>query len=349
MIRIYPSKLEGEPLETHNVCARMTIGEWLRTNVKSYSEREVHPISFEVNGVLVPSAEWDRFEIAPDDVVDVTPEPKEPITATAMAIYAAVAVAAAVLIVALMPKPQMKNSGGVAQGDALNEASAKGNKVKVNAPIREVAGTRRIYPDYLLPPHRFFSSPRDQWVEMLLCIGKGKFDIPASRILVGDTPLISLGAEAEYTIYQPGQSLAGESAAEWWHTAEEVGATATGSSGLELTATYAVDPQPTATSYVFSGDTITVPSGAGSFPDGWAPGMITRIEAPRPYTIVDGGVDRDIVQGDLKWMAPFVGMVIEVSGDYQGQFVVHSYKGVTQCLNSLPRKLAARTCARFST
>ncbi|WP_375079847.1 host specificity factor TipJ family phage tail protein [Pseudomonas aeruginosa] len=325
MIRIYPSKLQGEPLETHHIGQPMTIAAWLRANVKNYSEREIHPISFEVNGALVPSAEWDRFVIKPDDVVDVTPEPKEPISATALAIYAAVAVAAVALVITLMPKPQMKSSGGVTRGDELNEASAKGNKVKINSPIREVAGKRRVYPDYLLPPHRFFSSPRDQWVEMLLCVGKGKFEIPASRILVGDTPLISLGSDAEYKIYQPGQSLAGNTAAEWWHTAEEVGATATGSAGLELTATYAVEPQPSATSYIFSGDTITIPSGAGSFPAGWAPGMIVRIEAPRPYTVVDGGADRDIIQGALAWMTPFPGMVIEVAGDYAGSFVVHSY------------------------
>ena len=325
MIRIYPSKLEGEPLETHHIGSAMTIGAWLRANVASYSEREVHPISFEVNGALVPSGEWDSFVIAPDDLVDITPEPKEPISATAMLVYAAVAVAAAVLVVSLMPKPQTKGGGGVGRGDALNEASAKGNKVRINDPIREVAGKRRVYPDYLLPPHRFFSAPRDQWVEMLLCIGKGKFEIPASRILVGDTPLISLGSDAEYSIYQPGQSLAGESAAEWWHSADEVGATSTGSAGLELTATYAVDPEPTATIYIFSGDTITIPSGAGSFPAGWAPGMIVRIEAPRPYTVVDGGADRDIIEGSFAWMAPFAGMVIEVAGDYAGSFVVHSY------------------------
>lgn len=325
MIRIYPSKLQGEPLETHSLVSKMTIGSWLRANVPSYTERDVHPISFEVNGALVSSAEWDAFEIAPEDVVDITPEPKEVISGTVLLIYAAVAVAAVALTMALMPKPSMKGGGGSSQGDALNEASAKGNKVKINSPIREVSGTRRVYPDYLLPPHRFFSSPRDQWVEMLLCVGKGKFDIPASRILVGDTPLISLGEDAEYAIYQPGQSLASEPAAAWWHTAEEVGATATGTAGLELTATYTVEPQPSADSYIFSGDTITVPSGAGSFPDGWAAGMIVRIEAPRPYTVVDGGVDRDVIQGDLAWMAPFVGMVIEVAGQYEGQFVIHSY------------------------
>lgn len=330
MIRIYPSNLEGEPLETHRIVSSMTIAAWMRANVPSYSDRDVHPISFEVNGQYIPSAQWGECLIGPDDIVDVTPEPGEPITATAMLVYAAVAVAAAVLVMALMPKPQMKGGGGAGQGDALNEASAKGNKVKINAPIREVAGRRRVYPDYLLPPHRFFTSPRDQWVELLLCIGKGKFEIPASRILVGDTPLISLGSDAEYQIYQPGQSLVGEHAAQWWHTAEEVGATATGSAGLELTATFSVEPTPEATVYIFSADVITIPAGAGSFPAGWAPGMIARIEAPRPYTIIDGGAGRDIIEGAFEWMLPFVGMVIEVAGDYEGTFVIHSYTAPNQ-------------------
>lgn len=242
-----------------------------------------------------------------------------------MLVYVAVVVAAVVLVVALMPKPQMKGGGGVGRGDALNEVAAKGNKVRINDPIRKVAGKRRVFPNYLLPPHRFFSAPRDQWVEMLLCIGKGKFDIPASRILVGDTPLRSLGSEAEYAIYHPGQSLVGDSAAQWWHSAYEVGATSIGSAGLELTATYEVGPEPTDTSFIFSGDTITIPSGVGSFPAGWAPGMIVRVEAPRPYTIIDGGADRDIIEDAFAWIAPFVGMVIEVAGAYAGSFVVHSY------------------------
>lgn len=335
MIRIYPSKLDGEPLETHRIASSMTIEAWLRANVPSYAERDVHPISFEVNGEYVPSAEWCDFLIEPDDQVDITPEPKEPITATAMLVYAAVAVAAVVIAMALIPKPQ-KPGGGAGQGDKLNEASAKGNQVKINAPIREVAGRRRVYPDYLLPPHRFFSGPRDQWVELLLCVGKGKFEIPASRILVGDTPFISLGADAEYRIYQPGQSLAGDPAAQWWHSADEVGATSTGTAGLELTATFGVESTPSATSYIFSGDVITVPAGAGSFPAGWAPGMIARIEAPQPYTIIDGGAGRDIIQGPLEWMLPFEGMVIEVAGDYEGQFVVHSYTAPDQITLNYP-------------
>jgi hypothetical protein len=325
MIRIYPSKLEGEPIETHHIVSPMTIGGWLRANVPSYQPRDVAPISFAVNGVLVPSGEWDGYLISPGDVVDVTPEPREPVTITAALISAGIAVAAAVLVVALMPKPSMKSSGGPGRGEELSEASAKGNRVKPNDPIREVAGTRRVYPDYLLPPHRWFASPREQWVEMLLCVGKGRFDIPSSRVLIGNTPLVSLGESAEFFVYQPGASLAGELAANWWHTAEEVGATATGSAGLELTSTFGVETEAMATSYLFSGDTITIPSGAGAFPTGWAPGMVARIEAPQPYEVVDGGAGRDVVKGDLAWMLPFPGMVIEVAGDYVGEFVIESY------------------------
>ncbi|MFD1693869.1 hypothetical protein ACFSHR_27135 [Azotobacter chroococcum] len=43
-----------------------------------------------------------------------------------------------------MPKmPKLPKSAG--QGDKLGEANAKGNQVKINTPIREVAGRRKVY------------------------------------------------------------------------------------------------------------------------------------------------------------------------------------------------------------
>lgn len=160
---------------------------------------------------------------------------------------------------------------------------------------------------------------------MLLCVGRGKFDIPLSSILIGETPIISLGADAELQIYQPGADLSAELAAKWWHSAPEVGATSTGTAGIELKATYAVTPVPTAQSYQFAGFTITVPAGAGQFPVGWAAGMIVRIEVGYPYDVIDGGAARDIIRGNLDQIAPYVGMPIEIVGANAGNYVVASY------------------------
>lgn len=201
----------------------------------------------------------------------------------------------------------------------------KGNQVKLNSVIREIAGRQRPYPDYALPPNRYFDDPRSQWIEMLLVVGGGKYDIPLSNILIGDTPLISLGADAEFSIYQPGQDLSSEPAAKWWHSSPEVGAASTGTAGIELKATYAVSPVPEAQSYQFAGFTVTIPAGAGQLPEGWAPGIIVKIAVGYPYDVIDGGAGRDIIRGNLDQIAPYAGMPIEIVGVNEGNYTVSTY------------------------
>lgn len=322
MIEIYPSKLAGGPLETHATTERMTLEAWLRAKVPSYGEREAQPISIQLNGWLVAPADWSSIEFGPDDQVAIHIEP-----AGAELAIAAITLQAAVKVVTSLFLPKMPSmpSTNTAQGDKLALASAKGNKVKINSPIREIAGRRKVYPDYLLPERRYFGEPDESWVEMLLCIGKGKYQIADTDIQVGDTPIIALGESAEYAIYQPGADLSGEPAAVWWHSSSEVGSTSSGTAGLHLKNTFDVQDTPEDATYVFSGFSITIPDGAGEFPEGWAAGMIARIESHLPYTVIDGGAGRDIIEGDFSELEPFAGMVIEIVGDNEGQYVIHSY------------------------
>src|SRR3546814_14060434 len=67
----------------------------------------------------------------------------------------------------------------------------------------------------------------DLWTEMGLCIGVGRMQILAGNVNIGDTSLLSLGADAEYQIFEPGDPVSAYSAYEWWHTAAEVGASST--------------------------------------------------------------------------------------------------------------------------
>lgn len=328
-VLVYPSKLEGEPLERHEVSARMSVHEWLADNVRSYEVRESAPISVSVNGHHVEPDQWALTYFSASDEVCIYPEPKG-----VELIYAAAAgILAAVLVVALQPSiPSAKEQRG--QGDKLSEASLKGNQVKINQVIREVSGTRKIFPDYLIPIHRYFESPRQQVVETHLSFGKGEFQIPASQILIGDTPVISLGDDAEVTIYEPGASVAADSRAVWWHSAPEIGATSTGTAGLELTVTTAATVAPDAVQYIFSGFSVSIPGGAGVFPSDWEAGMIVRIEAKYPYTITDGvGVGvRDVITGDIDQLAFTNGDLIEIVGDNEGEYIVDVYDDVGDTL-----------------
>ncbi|MCJ0972673.1 host specificity factor TipJ family phage tail protein [Pseudomonas sp. PS1] len=322
-IEIYASKFAAEPAERYETTERVTVAAWLRANVPSFEARENAPISVTINGQLIESGAWDAAELAPSDSVSICVEPKG---SALESIFRPGPLAKLFGLGNPFAQPKAptapKNPG---KGQDLDLARVKGNQVSLNAVIPEIAGRFKRYPDYLLPAHRYFGAPREHWIEMLLCIGKGKYDLPASRIRVGDTPIISLGEDAEFAIYQPGADLSEESAANWWHSASEVGATSTGTAGLELNATYSVAPDPDATAYGFVGFEVGIPPGAGEFPEGWAAGMIVRIEVPYPYTVVEGGASRDIIQGDLSQLAPFPGMQIEIIGDNAGFYQVETF------------------------
>lgn len=70
----------------------------------------------------------------------------------------------------------------------LNLSTVKGNQAALNDAIPELAGSPKRYPDYLVPAHRYFGEPTEQWTELLLCIGKGKYQVLPSNVMVGDTP-----------------------------------------------------------------------------------------------------------------------------------------------------------------
>ena len=330
-VLIFPSQLEGEPLERHETFAPQTVEAWLSASVQKFERRDAPPITITINGAAVAPDDWALTTLRPEDTVRIYPQAKGLET-----VFLAVqAVAAMKFITGLfMPKIPSINDNGLQSGERLSNAAVKGNSAKLNSPVREVSGQRFVYPDYLLPPHRYFKSPREQVVELMLNVGVGEFDIPLSGVLIGDTPIISLGADAELNIFTPGADVSGRPEAVWWHECAEVGNTSSGTAGLALTATSPVDPTAVASSFSFNGFSVTIPSGAGTFPTGWAAGMIARIVVSYPYTVTDGGVGvRDIISGDITQLGLTSGDVIEITGDNAGLYIVDTATATDMTLN----------------
>lgn len=326
MIRIFPNKLTLDQdglCEEYTIKRRMTISKWFNSVCKEpYELGDFMPFSVCVDGEIIDEDEWATFVIRPKDDVVVCVEPRgtDPFSIT-VALFAGVKAVFGMMMSAL---PGTPNTPG--QGESLSAGSAKGNKVKLGQPIREAFGTNRIYPDYLVNPRKYFSDPRTQWLELGLGIGVGRFQISANNVRIGDTPIISLGDQGSYQIYEPGASVAGNSAFDNWYPAPEVGSNSTGAAGLELTASTTITPNPGASSYVFNGYTITIPSGAGSFPADWIEGLTIRVVAPYSYTVTDGGgTDADVITGPLGMLNPTTGALIEVAGVNAGRYEVASY------------------------
>ena len=325
MIEIFPSKLEGGPLERHPLEQATTLEAWLTDKVKGYEPRPVPPISILVNGGLVEPSAWCETEVGPDDQVAIYIEPKGSSLKT---IFKPGPLAKLFGLgnpfdPVKPATPNMQNRSS----KELNLSTVKGNQPALNDVIPELAGSPKRFPDILVPVHRYFGDPTEQWAELLLCIGKGKYQVLPSDILVGDTPISSLGGTASYAVYGPGEDLASETASQWWHSATEVGATNTGNAGLTLTTTVAVQQQFSGNAVQASDFVLTVPVGAGWFPVGWSSGMIARIEVPYPYTFAapaDGSAT--VISGKhLPMLQPFVGMKIEITGANAGEYVVATY------------------------
>ena len=326
MIELYPSKLEGQPLERYKTDRVMTLEGWLVANVKGYQARQSPPISIEVNDLFIDPANWSKVEFGPADTVRIFPEPK----GLVFAAWAVVAAIVAVGVIMLTQKPLMTpNSANTGSGKGLGLAKTTANQVKLGDVIRECAGKNEIFPDYLTPTRLYFGDdPKVQWVEMLLCIGVGEFEIQPGQVRIGGTPIASLGNTARYAIYGPGESLAAEDARLWWHKSEEVGSTSTGSAGLTLTTTTSIEQQLAASTVQFNEFVISVPDSAGWFPIGWTAGLIARIEVLYPYVFTapaDGSAT--VISGDyVPMLGAFIGMRIEITGANAGEYVVATYE-----------------------
>lgn len=316
MIKVYSSKFAAKPTETHEISAP-TVGAWLTENVKSYRRDAPVPMSVLVDGVLVPQMHWHDKLLDSKSDVRIVIEPK----GTEL-FFGALFIAATRM---MSPKIPKMNNLAATQGDDLDNPAAKGNKVKVNDPRPDLAGTFKIYGNYLKPMRRYFNAARDQRVDMCLDLGIGDIDFDPSDIFIGDTNITAYGENASYQVYKPGESLAADARAVWWHDVQEVGSGSNGASGLEMTEATALTKSYVAYLHKLSGYAITIPAGSGAFPSDWTAGLIVRIVAPYVYTVIDDAT-ADIIQGNnLSMLAPVVGQSIEIDGANSGFYVVRSY------------------------
>lgn len=336
MIEVFSSRFPGAQKEQYELEGKTTVLSWLYAHgIGRDRDLQSLPLSLHVNGIhQLPSA-WKYCEISSSDHVEIYREPKgsDPFSITFTLIFAAKAALAA-----LMPKLPTQNTRNPRSGEGLDEASAKGNKVKLNSPRVQIFGTvPQRYPDFATPSRRYFAAPREQRIEMCMFVGEGYYQIPTSRVKVGETPLVSLGTDARFAIYNPGQSLAADDAHWNWYPAPEVGGSSSGTAGLQLTVSTSLTESVTASAMTFDAKTVAIATGAGSFPSDWTVNLLIRIAAPYSYTITDGGGSggRDVISGDIASLGFPTGATIEIAGVNAGTYTVHSQTSTTLELDYL--------------
>ena len=331
MIRVFPSPFSNpelhDPIWSGPNLPGETVLEVVQRLVPSYDQNAPTPWQCKVGGLALEPSRYARAVLTAETPVDFYLTPRGDIINDVINVFT---LGAWNLVMKfLTPKVGGVGTGSGAQRDRddLDQAAIKANTVKQGQVIREKFGEGRIYPDHLVQIRRYFveGQPRRQAAEMFLSLGRGKFLIDYGKSKVGETTQAALGADLTVRAYTPGADITSEEMADNWFTSAEVGGTSGGSAGLDMTVTSPIQLNSDASTYALAGTAVTIPTGAGTWPEGWAAGMIVRALTPYTWTVVDGGLGlRDHVAGPWDQVAPFVGMKIEVAGAYNGQFTINS-------------------------
>lgn len=338
MIRIYPSPFSNpeqhDPIWSGAVAPGETALDAVQRLVPSYDADAPVPWTCKINGMPVPPSRYGAVVLGAETRVDFFLTPRGDVLNTVLNVFTLGAWNLVMKFLTPKVGGVSAGSGGQRDRDDLDQATVKANSVKQGAVVREKFGEGRIYPDHLTQVRRFFvdGQPKRQAAEMFLSLGRGAYQVDLGRSKVGETAQAALGDNLVVRLYGPGEDVAAEPMAENWYTSSEVGGTSGGSAGLDLTVTSPVPLSPDATTYVVSGKAISIPVGAGSWPDGWAPGMIVRVEIPYGWEVEDGAPPstRDRVRGPWAQVGPFAGMQLEVvGGGFDGLFTVQSVHPAT--------------------
>ncbi|UQQ51957.1 host specificity factor TipJ family phage tail protein [Enterobacter roggenkampii] len=330
-IRIYPSRLPGEPLETHHH-ETLTLSSWFEQKVNGWTPDQQHPVAVEIDGASVPPAEWPLCFIGPDSDVRIYPVPYGTGAEIALWVAVSVAVASAAYSLYMMSTMQTGGASQPGNGDQLELNPAKANMAKLGDPIREILGRYKVWPDYVVQPiSRFDSSdPKKFSTSMFLCVGVGDMTIPASSVRIGSTPVSAFGDDVSYAIYSPGANVSGDSRSENWFNNGEVGNTTSGTSGLDLGSTGPQTVSITADAVLVSGNTITLIEASASddeteIPASWVVGTIVTVIAPNSYNVANTG-GYSVIFGDVDELAPVVGMPVTVNfGESDYDLFIASY------------------------
>ncbi|PLK31656.1 host specificity factor TipJ family phage tail protein [Klebsiella variicola] len=322
-IRIYPSRLPGEPLETHEH-DNVTLHQWMVRNVSGYSQDRSHPVAVELNGRPLPPDEWPLCQLSPDSDVRIYPVPYG--TGLEIAVWVSIAVSVASAAYSLFFGPKVDLGGhSSGSGRSLDLNPAKANTAKLGDPIREVFGRCRIYPDYLVQPVTRFdpNDPTRMTVEMFLCLGQGIFSFTGGDKRVGETPATSLGDGFSDRVYQPGEDVSSDPRSENWFNSTEVGGTSSGT-GLDMAQTSPDSADIIADSMTVSGASVTFTGldtddgddddeDDNSLPASWVAGTIVEIKAPTNFLISTSSGYSVFASKLLTEIAPVVGMPVTLS------------------------------------
>lgn len=223
-ITIYPDVFCRDIHERYTVEGGVTLAQWLILTVPSYDPNRKLFTAL-VNDQI--EADYNR-PLLKTDRVDIYLRPQAPLVIASI-IITVLSLAWSLYQYFSLKTPKTPDLG---IASPIYDANIQANRARLRSPIPEVFGYHLLYPDVISAPWREYRE-NSQWINLLLCIGVGKFSIDGDKIYIGNTPVIRYGPDVDYQIFEPGEDVTGHIAHRNIYTSQEVGASQS-SSGLEI-------------------------------------------------------------------------------------------------------------------
>ncbi len=235
VIKVHPDAFCGDIIESPYIpYDGQTLKEWLTANVPSYDPNIEPPFIAKLNGVEMTREQIETYNINIDDTIDINVVPGDPGTlATLYQIYQVLQVIAiAYSIYSYYKLSQQKKPGSPSTPNSIYDANIQANQPRLLGIIPEVFGRMKMFPDIISAPWREYVDD-DQWINLMLCVGVGRFEINPSEIFIGLTPIDRYAGDVDYQIFEPGEDVTGHTAHQNMYTSAEVGVNGS-ANGLEL-------------------------------------------------------------------------------------------------------------------
>ena len=231
-ILVYPNKFEYENKQTSTtkevctVTAGQTLDAWLQDSVPSYCESDESMFSAVLNGDFFAVEQWAIYEIKAGDVLELVVEPK----GSPMVVMAVISVVAAAASIYALNQIPDNYSTTTPNGSSIYDVNVQGNRPRLMGVIPELAGTHKLFPDYLNQPKVEYIDG-ELWKHFMVCVGVGDHEILAENIFIGNTPVSRYAGDITYELFGPGVDVSGNGAHRNFYSTPEVGG-----NGLEVSA-----------------------------------------------------------------------------------------------------------------
>lgn len=321
LIHIYNSQLSKSPAQTIEY-SYGSFEDYLHNNVKSYHASKKNRICVLLDGATIDQSQW--YNLKGNIEIHVYPLAK----GGAVALLIGAVLVSLVVQRLLAPSVKLPGVRETPVGQRLESSDVKANLPRLNQVIPEIAGRYKVYFDYLQPPIKRFVNKQNQNFIALFSVGVGDFDILLNDIKIGETPLSALTDNTvTISVFDSNTNVTNSPVpfGDIWYVSKEVSATSS-SAGLELTS-----PEASSSGW---GDTWFAFAEVPEYPrrirslNGkpvpfavWQVGDVLRIIALKSIAVIDSSPRSTfVIDSELQ---PFVGMIVELVGDFDGIYKVH--------------------------